>query len=141
MRKYKSEIGFSFYFIAILIGTIIILSLVAILKDSFSISETIFLLFAYILVMLAYFFSIVYPLINTKYIVQDEKIIIKSGFYKKTILCNQIVEIVEKKSFNREPALSTRRLYIKYSDGQGKYWIGISPRNKADFIKNINATI
>lgn len=137
MKKYKSEIGFSFYLVVILAATIIILSLIMVLRNPISISETTILIFAYGLALLAYYFSVIYPLLNTNYVIQNENLIIRSGFYKKEISRNQIVEITEKKSLGREPALSTRRLYIEYRENSGIYFIGISPKNKEDFLRRL----
>lgn len=137
MKKYRSEVGYSFYLMAILLSAIIILSFVFALRETSSMSETIMLFVVYGIVVLAFYFAVIHPLINTQYIVQNEKLEIKSGFYKKEISYNKFVEIIEKTSFGREPALSSRRLYIKYRDGQGMYWIGISPRDRVNFLKDI----
>lgn len=137
LKKYKSEIGLSFYLVVTLITIIIVLSLIILLMNSIPSSEIIILIVAYTLVFLAYYFSILYPLFNTNYVIQDETLIVRSGFYKKVILRNQIVEITEKKSFNREPALSTRRLYIKYREDSAMCSIGISPKNKEDFLRKL----
>lgn len=137
MKIHKSEISYSFYSIAVVIAIAIILSFVFTMKGVDSISETIVLFVAYIMAALAFYFSVVHPLINTQYVIEGGKMVIRSGFYKKTISLNQVIEIIEKKSFGREPALSSRRLYIKYRDGQDMYCIGISPKDRVNFLKDI----
>lgn len=137
MKKYKSEIGYSFYLMMFILVVVITLSFIFALRGTDSKSETIVLFVAYAIAALAYCLSVIHPLINTQYVVQDKKLEIKSGFYKKTISFNQLVEIIEKKSFGREPALSSKRLYIKYRDGQDMYWIGVSPRDRENFLEDI----
>lgn len=137
MKKYKSKIGVSYGLIAVLIALILIISFVIVMKDSYSTAEMVILLIAYLLGFTAYCFSFIYPICNTEYIIQEKELLIKCGLYKKKILLNDIVEVIPGKSFGREPALSMQRLYIKYSEGQGIYSIGISPRNMKDFLKNI----
>lgn len=93
---------------------------------------------AYGAAAVAYFFSILYPLINTKYVLQDKSLMIRSGFYKKYISYNSIIEITQKSSMEREPALSKKRIYIKYKDGPETKMVGISPKNKDVFLKAID---
>jgi hypothetical protein len=133
MKKYKSKIGVSFGLVAVLTALILIISFAIAMKDNYSTAEMVILLIAYLLGFTAYCFSFTYPICNTEYIIQEKKLLIKCGLYKKKILLNDIVEVIPRKSFGREPALNMQRLYIKYSEGQGIYSIGISPRNMRDF--------
>lgn len=137
MKKYKSKIGVSFGLVAVLTALILIVSFAIAMKDNYSTAEMVILLIVYLLGFTAYCFSFIYPICNTEYIIQEKELLIKCGLYKKKILLNDIVEVIPRKSFGREPALSMQRLYIKYSEGQGIYSIGISPRNMKDFLKNI----
>ncbi|MBU9728381.1 PH domain-containing protein [Diplocloster modestus] len=136
MKEYQSEKG-TFYLIAIIIAIVLLLPLLIVRYNPVSSQERLAVILAYVIAAAAYFFSIIYPILNTRYIIKDKTLVIKSGFYKNDISCDKIIEITPGKSFQREPALSSSRLYVKYRDGQLIKTVGISPKNKEDFIKSL----
>lgn len=139
MKEYKSEKG-AIHLIAAAVGSILIISFLAVFNGTAAQAERILLISAYITAAAAYFISVVFPIINTRYIIQDKALEIRCGFYKQIIPSDKIIDITQKKSFGREPALGQNRLYLKYRDKQDIKTVGISPKSREDFINNISGT-
>lgn len=137
MKEYKSKIDAPFYFIAVIIAIFIIITIVLVFDSLTSITEIVILIIAYIAAGIASYFSIIYPMLNTRYVIQDKTLTIKSGFYQKSIRYDEIIEITQKKSSGREPALSRDCIYIKYKDRQQLNLVGISPKNTEDFMNHL----
>lgn len=85
--------------------------------------------------LLLVFAFIVYMFFFTVYIIEGNKLKVKSGFITfKTIDINQIKEISKTNSLNSAPAPSFDRIEVKY----GKFdEILLSPKNKYDFVNNL----
>ncbi|WP_151980495.1 PH domain-containing protein [Acinetobacter guerrae] len=76
-----------------------------------------------------------WPVVNTRYVVTQDYLIIHSMFLKWTILRNQIQNITPSNNPLSSPALSLDRLKIDYQkDGKNKSVL-ISPKDKQKFIK------
>lgn len=70
----------------------------------------------------------------TKYIIQDNKLIVKCGYYKKELNIDQIKSVAKTSILLASPAPSFDRIEVNY----GKYEsLVISPKNKADFAKEL----
>ncbi|MDR2888736.1 MAG: PH domain-containing protein [Lachnospiraceae bacterium] len=138
MKSYRSKIGRVYFVMTIVFTALIVLSITAAFAGATLTAEKITLVCAFVAAMFGLFFATIFPMLNTRYVIVEDRLIITSGFYKKTIALSQITEIYEKKSFGREPALSATRLYLKYVSGPEKGGVGISPQNQADFLKSIN---
>ena len=80
--------------------------------------------------------------LNTYYFLDKDELLVKSGLMKgKRISYSQIISISETRSFISSPALSLDRLEIKYKAKSGNFsdTIIISPKEKAEFIKELRA--
>lgn len=78
-----------------------------------------------------------WPVLNTRYIVTQEQLIIHSMFLTWTISRDQIQNITPTHNPLWSPALSLDRLRIDYlKDGKSKYVL-VSPKNKALFCKAV----
>ncbi|MPW45661.1 PH domain-containing protein [Acinetobacter guerrae] len=76
-----------------------------------------------------------WPVVNTRYVVTQDYLIIHSMFLKWKILRNQIQNITPSNNPLSSPALSLDRLKIDYQkDGKNKSVL-ISPKDKQKFIK------
>ncbi|ENV81073.1 MULTISPECIES: PH domain-containing protein [Acinetobacter] len=80
-----------------------------------------------------------WPVLNTRYIVTQDQLIIHSMFLKWTISRSQIQQITPTHNPLSSPALSLDRLKIDYQkDGKTKSVL-ISPKNKQKFIEALQS--
>lgn len=81
-------------------------------------------------------------LFHTDYTIRKDKLYIRCGvLFHMTLSISKIIEITHKSTILSSPALSAKRIGIRYGH---KSWVYISPRNQDDFIsdiKSINPTI
>lgn len=136
-KKYRSKISGIYAIVAIVIATIIIGSFICIFEKE----DMIAICIGYGIAVVVYYFAIVLPLVNTVYIVRSDCLEIRCGIYKKEILYKQINDVYKKKSRERQPALSDKRVYIYYNDRGVKNTIGLSPKNLNDFVGEIKEKI
>lgn len=73
-------------------------------------------------------------LLGTRYILQPEQLIIRSGPFKWVVPVAEITHLSSTKNPLSSPALSLDRLRIDYSRGK---FIMISPRDKERFIQDM----
>lgn len=81
-------------------------------------------------------------LLHTDYTIEDDRLFIRCGvLFRQTLPISKIWEISHKSTILSSPALSAKRIGLRYGK---KNWVYISPRNQNDFIKslkNINPNI
>jgi len=81
-------------------------------------------------------------LLHTDYTIRRDKLYIRCGvLFHMTLPINKISEIAHKSTVLSSPALSAKRIGIRYGL---KNWVYISPKNQEDFItaiKSINPDI
>ena len=76
-------------------------------------------------------------LFHTDYTIKGEKLYIGSGIlFNMTLPINQISEITHKSTLLSSPALSAKRIRLKYGP---KKWVYISPKNQEEFISDIKS--
>ena len=81
-------------------------------------------------------------LLNTDYYINGEKLHIRCGFlFRMDLPISKIIEITHKSTILSSPALSAKRIGIKYGKTN---WVYVSPENQEEFIsilKSINPGI
>ena len=81
-------------------------------------------------------------LLHTDYCINGEKLHIRCGFlFRMDLPISKIIEITHKSTILSSPALSAKRIGIKYGKTN---WVYISPENQEEFIsilKSINPDI
>lgn len=85
-----------------------------------------------------YFFTIVllwWPILNTRYIVTEQDLMIHSMLFKWQINRSDITKVSESHNFISSPALSLDRLRIDYQKNGVISHILISPKDKDVFCK------
>ena len=132
-KVYRSNIGVMYVLVSLLILMVLIGSFPYIRSDE----NTIAISIAYIIAAIFYYFALIYPVINTKYILQKDKLTINCGIYKNEIAFQEILEVYKKKSWGRYPALSENIVFIKYKDCGVTNLVGISPKNRDEFIREM----
>lgn len=125
VTKFYSEKSI-FFFILILILPITVGIYFKIRYESF---------FMILTLLLITFFNL-YMFFFTYYIVKDDKLIVKTGFFTyKIIYLKEIKEIKDDKTIRRSLATGiNNRIEIFYGESS----IIISPKNKIEFLKEIN---
>ncbi|MBK0062852.1 MULTISPECIES: PH domain-containing protein [unclassified Acinetobacter] len=79
-----------------------------------------------------------WPVVNTRYVVTDDQLIIHSMFLTWTILRSNIQNITPTNNPLSSPALSLDRLRIDYlKDGKSKYVL-VSPKDKQKFTEALH---
>lgn len=134
-KVYRSNVGAMYFLVSLIIAAILIGSFLYIRDDRIVIS------IAYIIATVAYYFALIYPVINTKYILETDRLAIHCGIYKNEIAFQEILEVYKKKSLGRYPALSEKMVFIKYKDCGVTNLVGISPKNRDEFIQEIQKKI
>lgn len=136
-KVYRSSIGLMYSLVAILLAAIIAGSFLYIRGDGNMIAISV----AYVIAVIAYYFAIVYPVINTKYILEKDRLEIRCGIYKNEISFQQILDVYKKDSLGRHPALSEKMVFIKYRDCSVTNIVGISPKNRDEVIHELQKVI
>ena len=76
-------------------------------------------------------------LFHTDYTIKGEKLYIRCGIlFHMTLPINKISEIAHKSTVLSSPALSAKRIGIRYGL---KNWIYISPKDQEDFISDLKS--
>ncbi len=76
-------------------------------------------------------------LLHTDYAINGEKLHIRCGIlYRMDIPISKISEITHKSTILSSPALSAKRIGIKYGKTN---WVYISPKNQEDFISTLKS--
>ncbi len=76
-------------------------------------------------------------LFHTDYTIKGDKLYIRCGIlFHMTLSINKISEIAHKSTVLSSPALSAKRIGIRYGL---KNWVYISPKNQEDFISDIKS--
>lgn len=134
---YRSSVGVMYFIVSLIIVGILIGSFLYTRGDGnmFAIS------IAFITATIAYYFVLIYPIINTKYILETDRLVINCGTYKNEIAFREISGVYKKTSFGRHPALSEKMVFIKYKNRGVVNFVGISPRNRDEFIQEIQKRI
>lgn len=132
-KVYRSNVGIMYFMVSFIIAVILIGSFLYIRGDG----NTIAISIAYIIAAIAYYFALIYPVINTKYILETDRLVIICGIYKNEIAFQEILEVYKKRSFGRHPALSEKMVFIRYQDRGVMNLVGISPVNQDEFIQEI----
>ncbi len=81
-------------------------------------------------------------LLHTDYCINGEKLNIRCGFlFRMSLPISKIIEITHKSTILSSPALSAKRIGLKYGKTN---WVYVSPENQEEFIaslKSINPDI
>lgn len=76
-------------------------------------------------------------LFHTDYTINGDKLYIRCGiFYRMTLPISKITEITHKTTFLSSPALSAKRIGLRYGN---KSYVYISPQNQDDFISELKS--
>ncbi|MBO5244147.1 MAG: PH domain-containing protein [Muribaculaceae bacterium] len=76
-------------------------------------------------------------LFHTDYTIKGDKLYIRCGvLFHMTLPIDRITEIAHKSTILSSPALSAKRIGIRYGL---KNWVYISPKNQEDFISDIKS--
>lgn len=82
-----------------------------------------------------------WPVLNTRYVIDQDTLLITCLFLKWRIPLSSIQKVTKTDFSIASPALSLDRLRIDYlKDGQAKF-ILLSPRNKETFCQALNVTL
>lgn len=74
-------------------------------------------------------------LLHTDYTIKGERLIIRCGvLYHMNLSISQITEISHRSTILSSPALSSKRIGLKYGR---KNWVYISPQNQEEFIETL----
>lgn len=74
-------------------------------------------------------------LLHTDYTIKEDKLYIRGGvLFKTTIPISRISEITHKSTIYSSPALSAKRIGLRYGKTS---WIYVSPQNQDDFIASL----
>lgn len=134
-KVFKSKVG-SWYVITCVLLTFAFVGSVCLCAKS-----TMILLIDVVMVGIA--LCIMYDILfHTDYTIKDNKLYIRCGvFYRMTLPINKISEITHKSTILSSPALSAKRIGLRYGN---RNWVYVSPVNQDDFIdtlKSINPNI
>ena len=83
-------------------------------------------------------FIIWWPLFNTRYVVENEQLIVRCMFLKWIIPLNQIQRVSPTTNSIASPALSLDRIKIEYTKNGENKFILLSPRDKTAFCDAIH---
>lgn len=76
-------------------------------------------------------------LFHTDYTIKGDKLLIRCGFlFRMTLPVIKIVEITHKSTILSSPALSAKRIGIRYGR---KNWVYVSPQNQEEFISDLKS--
>lgn len=75
------------------------------------------------------------PLVNTKYTLTDNQLIVHNGFYSSSIDLIDITSITPTRNAVSSPALSLDRIEIQYVDADGNNSTLISPKDNQVFYQ------
>lgn len=79
-------------------------------------------------------------LLHTDYTINDTKLHIRCGIlFRKDLPISQITEITHQSTILSSPALSTKRIGLKYGKNGKKNWVYVSPKNQEDFISSLKS--
>ena len=134
---YRSKVGVMYFLVAVIIAVILVGSFLYISGNE----NTVAVFIAYIIAAILYYFVLIHPVLNTKYILQADKLSIHCGIYKNEIAYQEILEVYKKKSFRRYPALSEQMVFIKYKNCGVTDLTGISPKNRDEFMQEFQKKI
>ena len=82
-------------------------------------------------------FMIYDMLLHTDYTIRGEKLHIRCGFlFRMNLPISQISEITHKSTILSSPALSAKRIGLRYGK---KNWVYISPKNQEEFISTLHS--
>lgn len=87
-----------------------------------------------LIILIPVILFLVHMFSNTYYTIQDEKLIVKCGFYKQQFDIKSFRKIEETDNAMSAPALSPDRLELYF---KGYDSVVLSPKNKAGFIAHI----
>lgn len=136
-KVYRSNIGIMYFLVSVVIlGVLIGLFLYARGDEN-----TVVIFVAFIIAIIIYCFVLIYPVINTKYILDTDRLVIKCGLYKNEIAIRDIIEVYKKTSLGRYPALNEKMVFIKYINHGVTNLVGVSPKNQDGFIHEIQKKI
>lgn len=74
-KVYKSNVGVLYFLVSLIIAAILIGSFLYIRGDG----NTIAISIAYIIAAIAYYFALIYPVINTEYVLETDRLTITFG--------------------------------------------------------------
>jgi len=121
MTVYKSKVGLE---IVIPIGVIIAVTLIMALNN-------LWLMFIFLVLSISLLYI---STLSISYLITDNReLIVKWGFFKRTIKISRITKIVETNNLISSPAASRDRIEIKYGIGA----VIISPKDKSSFINHL----
>lgn len=78
-----------------------------------------------------------WPLLTTRYFVDEQKITIKSMLFSWSILRTDLLSVQPTDDSTFSPALSLKRLKIEYLKDGKKQQLLVSPRNQQGFIEEL----
>jgi len=137
MKTYRSKFGWSVFLFMIIVFAVTIIPIFY-KKQIHTLYEIVIQCIVFVIILL--FFVMIS--LGTKYIISEEKLIVKcSPFYNKKIAIAEITKIKKTNSPISSPAPSLDRIDIHYEKYNS---VVISPKNKTEFIthlKSINPSI
>ena len=129
-RIYKSKVAKWYIWFCIIMTIVFICSIYLCYKSTWVLLIDIF----FVGVCLIMIYDM---LLHTDYTITDDKLHIRCGIlFRMDLPIPKITEITHKSTILSSPALSAKRIGLKYGK---KNWIYISPKNQEDFVSTLRS--
>lgn len=129
-RIYKSKIAKWYIWFCIIMTIVFICSIYLCYKSTWVLLIDIF----FVGVCLIMIYDM---LLHTDYTITDDKLHIRCGIlFRMDLPISKITEITHKSTILSSPALSAKRIGLKYGK---KNWVYISPKNQEDFVSTLKS--
>lgn len=129
-RIYKSKVAKWYIWFCIIMTIVFICSIYLCYKSTWVLLIDIF----FVGVCLIMIYDM---LLHTDYTITDDKLHIRCGIlFRMDLPIPKITEITHKSTILSSPALSAKRIGLKYGK---KNWIYISPKNQEDFVSTLKS--
>ncbi len=129
-RIYKSKVAKWYIWFCIIMTIVFICSIYLCYKSTWVLLIDIF----FVGVCLIMIYDM---LLHTDYTITDDKLHIRCGIlFRMDLPIPKITEITHKSTILSSPALSAKRIGLKYGK---KNWVYISPKNQEDFVSTLKS--
>lgn len=129
-RIYKSKVAKWYIWFCIIMTIVFICSIYLCYKSTWVLLIDIF----FVGVCLIMIYDM---LLHTDYTITDDKLHIRCGIlFRMDLPISKITEITHKSTILSSPALSAKRIGLKYGK---KNWVYISPKNQEDFVSTLKS--
>lgn len=134
---FKSKIAWWFYALEALLGGVAALMVVLAIKEQ----QAVLYVAAAVFVLIEGFLMVP-MLLNTKYVLDENRLWVICGLYTKRIAYTNILQVKPNFDPSSSPALSLDRLQLQYKNKDGNNnFVSVSPKSKEQFIDELNRRI